>query len=88
MLGVVNGYKKKLATKALQFGLRHNRAYFDEKVIEVSRAVAREYIEMEMQNQGLIHCHFCLTRSPLKNVGGVYVCNQHTNQVKSGDQNG
>ena len=88
MMGLINGYKKKISIKALEFGIKNNPEYFNAKVTEVSTKITKDYIDAEMKKQGLIHCHFCNNRQQLVNISGTYLCKIHANMIKGGVKNG
>jgi len=81
MMGLVNGYKKKIAGKALDFGIRNNPDMFFQRVSQM--------IDIELKRQGIIHCQYCNSKSQLLKVGDDYVCRTHYDLIKkAGKQNG
>jgi len=81
MMGLLNGYKKKLSGKALLYGIKHNPELLNAKVQEVATQVANKFIDLEMKKHGLIHCHFCNERFSLRKINGVYMCESHAKMI-------
>ena len=80
--------KQYLSEKALNFGLKYNKEYFNAKVEEVSQAVARKYIDLELRKHRILHCIYCNSREQLMNIDGNYLCKNHANMIKGGKKNG
>lgn len=82
ILGAGNYFVKKISRECLEFGIKHNPDVFNEKVIQISKIAAQEFVHSEMQSRGITHCALCLTRHPLFKIENIYLCEKHYKKLK------
>ena len=70
-------YRDKIARACLTFGIKHSPDYFNACVNERASIISRNVLMKEMDQQRLLHCSLCNIRSPLRNVDGSYLCENH-----------
>lgn len=59
-----------------------------QKVAELAAKVSSKVITDYLKAEGVLHCAFCLKRSPLEKVGEVYYCKEHATKIKEAVLNG
>jgi len=72
-----------MARACLDYGIKHNQEYFNERI----RNASREVVMKEMENQGLLHCFLCTRRAPLRKLqSGQYVCETHFSLISKNQE--